>query len=126
MPESPAEQYRKIQIGTASPVQLVVLLYDGVLQYLERSAVCMENGDMDGCARWCDRVNAIVQELLGVLDFDIGGEVAQQLASIYTMTMRETLKAQIRRDPGIFRRLGGVYTEIKGGWIELAKRPAAV
>jgi flagellar protein FliS len=126
MPESPADQYRRIQINTANPVQLVVLLYDGLLQYLERSAVCLEKGDIEGCARWCDRVNAIAQELLGVLDFGAGGEVAQQLASVYTMTMRETLKAQIRKDPGIFRRLEGVYSEIRDGWVELAKKPAAV
>lgn len=121
MAESAALQYWKTQVSTASPVQLVVIMYEGVARFLSRAASAMEAGNRGDTEFWAKRTTDVVQELLDTLDFSAGGDVASRLGGIYTLTLRETLRAQLKNDPVMLRKLALLYQELKSAWESLAR-----
>jgi flagellar protein FliS len=118
--EMALNQYRRMQIGTSSPAKLVVLMYEGAARFLERAACQLERGEIEDSAYWLDRSMAIVQELLETLDFEHGGGIASQLGGVYTMSLREMLRARLRKDAEILRKLSRLYIDLKQGWEEIA------
>ena len=67
---------------TASPEQLVVMLYDGAGRFLRQAEGSMIDGSWLQASEKLSRAEAIIDELLATLDMD-AGEVADRLQSIY-------------------------------------------
>ena len=74
--------YRENAIMTASPEQLVVMLYDGAGRFLRQAEGSMLDGSWLQASEKLSRAEAIIDELLATLDMD-AGEVADRLQSIY-------------------------------------------
>jgi flagellin-specific chaperone FliS len=73
---------------------------------------------------WAGRANEVVYELMGSLDFQLGRDIASTLSATYTMTIREILRAQIRKEPDILNKLGLLYADLAKGWQEAVSRQA--
>ena len=70
------QAYQTNSIQTASPEQLVVMLYDGCLRFLFQSAHAMREGDRVRSQDRMRRAEAIIDELTVTLDHERGGEIA--------------------------------------------------
>lgn len=75
--------YQHSDIDTASPVRLVVLLYDGAIRFFRLSARAHSEGKKDEARAYLLRAEKIVLELLSILDLEKGGEIAQNLSELY-------------------------------------------
>jgi flagellar protein FliS len=124
MAESVMDQYRRVQIGTAGPAQLVMMMYDGIARFLTQAAHCMDKSNGSDAEYWTERSSRVVQELLATLDFEAGGEVARTLGEIYLMTIRETLRAKLRNDSSILTKLAALYSDLRTGWAQVANSKA--
>lgn len=124
MAEQPFDRYRRVQVETASPVQLIIMMYEGIARFLNRAASFIETGEYARADTLLERSNAIVNELISTLNFEAGGEIAQNLGSIYTMTIRETLLARLRRDAKKLKSLASLYIDLRGGWVGVASKKA--
>ncbi|MEP7382329.1 MAG: flagellar export chaperone FliS [Gemmatimonadota bacterium] len=84
-----AARYREAEVLSASPAQLVVIVYEHLLTNLRRAR--LQVGDLDGEPRSDSlaRARAAITELLVTLDHDKGGDLATRLASIYTFMLGE-------------------------------------
>lgn len=91
--------YRDGAVLTASPVGLVVLLYDGIGRFLRQAAAAMEAGDPATASARMQRAEAIISELQVTLDHQRGGEVAARLEAIYLFWRRHLDAARIAQDP---------------------------
>jgi flagellar protein FliS len=120
-----ADAYKKVQIGTANPVKLVVMMYDGVSRFLLKAEKAILAKDVKETDFWTDKASAVVQELLSALDLEAGGQVAAQLLQVYTMTIREILHARIRRDPELLRKLSSLYSDLSSGWEQISSSKGA-
>ena len=85
---NPSAAYRQQSVMTASPGQLVVMLYDGALRFLLQASTAMRAGDQFGCDAKLRRAEAIIDELHVVLDKERGGEIASRLEGIYVFCKR--------------------------------------
>ena len=90
--------YRESSVLTASPEQLVVMLYDGARRFLLQAGQAMQDGDYAAGNRRLQRAEAIIDELLATLDLSTGA-VAEQLQAIYLFCRRQTMEARVERDP---------------------------
>ncbi|MDX8153207.1 flagellar export chaperone FliS [Patulibacter brassicae] len=91
--------YRDGAVLTASPVGLVVLLYDGIGRFLRQAAAALEAGDTTTASARMQRAEAIISELVVTLDHERGGEIAARLEAIYLFWRRHLDAARIERDP---------------------------
>ncbi len=89
--------YRENSIMTASPEQLVVMLYDGAGRFLRQAEGSMVDGSWLQASEKLTRAEAIIDELLATLDMD-AGEVADRLQSIYVFCKTRLIEARIERD----------------------------
>jgi flagellar secretion chaperone FliS len=117
---SASRAYLESSVLTASPGQLVVMLYDGSARFLARALVAVRAGDAAAAAEPLRRTHAILDELLATLDPE-AGEVAERLQSIYLFSKRTLIEAQLALDPEPIERVAALLAELRGAWAEAAE-----
>ena len=75
--------YLQTEVQSRSPLELVVMLYDGALRFTADARDAMVRRDIRARQRHLSRALAIVSELQSTLDMDTGGEVAERLDKLY-------------------------------------------
>ena len=125
-----ARTYRSNAVLTASPGQLVLMLFDGALSALAiaRDALGRPENDM----RRLEVVNhqllkaqAIVSELQGGLNFQAGGDVAKTLNELYDYYNRRLFEANLRKQVGPVIEVEKMLGELRTGWAEMLTKQAA-
>lgn len=114
--------YEENTVTTASPLKLVVLLYDGAIKFFKLAERTFAEGDEVLARMHMAKAERIVLELLGSLNVEEGGEIAENLFALYRFILREcarTNKENYRVTlPGIIRILSG----LREAWKELESR----
>jgi flagellar protein FliS len=113
------EAYRKTAVGTASPLLLVVMLYDGALRFLEAALAAMERRDVYAQNDQIQRAQRILIELMSCLDMDRGGEIAQNLFALYGFAHNELVLANLHDDPDRVRGVTKLISGLRESWSEL-------
>jgi len=126
MNANPLAAYRETRVKTASPGQLVVMLYDEALKQCDIAIELSGEGPKPQPDN-IERINIalgkaqdIVTELMASLDFDAGGEIAHNLFSLYVWFGRELLEANISKDTARVRSVRGMLAELRGAWAQVA------
>ena len=71
------DEYRKNAVNGASPLQLVIMLYDGAIRFCELGRAAMASGDRFAQNTNLVKAQRILTELTSCLDMKQGGEVAK-------------------------------------------------
>ena len=117
---SSSAAYKQQSILTATPGQLVVMLYDGCLRFLFQSAYAMREGDRRQSQDRMRRAEAIIEELLATLDLEKGGVVASRLQGIYAFCRRHLIEAAAEQDPNKIEEVSELLGELREAWAEIA------
>jgi flagellar protein FliS len=112
--------YRQQSVLTATPGQLVVMLYDGCLRFLNQTALAMREERWSHAAARMARGEAVIGELLSTLDFEEGGEIASRLQGIYVFCLRHLSEARRSQDPEAVERVAGLLSELRESWAQIA------
>jgi flagellar protein FliS len=112
--------YKQQSILTATPGQLVVMLYDGCLRFLHQAAHAMRGGDMAESNARLLRAEAIIDELHATLDLEEGGVVASRLQGIYVFCNRHLLEARSAREPEMIEKVSELLAELRDAWAQIA------
>jgi flagellar protein FliS len=110
--------YRENSIMTASPEQLVVMLYDGAGRFLRQAEGSMLDGSWLVASEKLSRAEAIIDELLATLDMD-AGEVADRLQSIYVFCKTRLIEARIERDSVRVDQVARLLAELREAWSQV-------
>ena len=113
---NPYQNYFANQVQTASPEQVLIMLYDGAIRFLREARAAIEDGDRVGMLQKKSRVVAILTEPANPGDFEKGGEIAENLASLYDFVFREILAMQVDRDPVHARNAREVLEPLLAAW----------
>jgi flagellar secretion chaperone FliS len=117
---APTTAYKQQSILTATPGQLVVMLYDGCLRFLNQSAHAMREGDLAEAGRRMARGEAIIEELLSTLDLEQGGVIASRLQGIYVFCHRQLMEARLQRDADKIDTVVRLLGELRDSWAQVA------
>jgi flagellar protein FliS len=93
MNNNPSLAYRQQNARTASPLGMVVLLYDSMLISLNKAIRAIEARDIELRVRESNRALAILDQLQRTLDFENGGDVAVNLNRLYDACRQAILDA---------------------------------
>ena len=108
-------QYKQTQAATASPGELVVMLYNGAIRFLSGARQCVDAKDVEGANRNLVRAQEIVLELMISVDVS-AGPVARNLFDIYEFIHGHLVKANIRKDGAMIDEAAGLMRELLGAW----------
>ncbi len=111
---SPYEKYREVQVLTAPPERLVLLLYEGGVRFLEEAEGALEKGDLVKAHERLVRVQDILTELIAALDFNY--EVAHNLYALYDYFRRRLIEANLKKDVGAVREVLGFLKDLRDTW----------
>jgi flagellar secretion chaperone FliS len=118
-PYASPQAYRESSVMTASPEQLVVMLYDGANRFLRQAEAALEEGAVAHTNDRLQRAEAILDELLTTLNHD-AGEISERLQAIYVFCKRLLVEARLERDPHKVRVVAALLADLRGAWAEIA------
>ena len=118
-PYGSTNAYRENSILTASPEQLVVMLYDGAGRFLRQAEGSMIDGSWLQASEKLSRAEAIIDELLATLDMDQGA-IAERLQAIYIYCKRCLMEARRERDANKVRLVVRLMGELREAWAQVA------
>jgi flagellar protein FliS len=118
-PYASPQAYRESSVLTASPEQLVVMLYDGAGRFLRQAEAALGEGAVDHAHDRLNRGEAIIDELLATLDMD-QGTVAERLQAIYVYCKRCLIEARLERDAAKVRLVVRLMGELREAWAQVA------
>jgi flagellar secretion chaperone FliS len=127
-----AQAYRAAAVLTASPGQLVLMLFDGALKSMAmaRDAFGRPPSDfrrIEAIHRHLTKAQSILAELQGGLDMKAGGEFAETMHRLYDYHMRRLFEANIRKQEQPVIEVEDLVRQIRDAWAEmLSKRDASV
>ncbi len=114
-------QYQNNQILTATPEQILIMLYDGAIRFCNQAMHAIDAGNKVVQAEKINRTIAIVCEFANTLDHEIGGEIATDLDALYAFMTRELTRANLEGDRKALEVVAGLLSELREAWIEAAK-----
>lgn len=117
-PRTAATQKRNAVL-TASPEQLIKLLYDGAIAHLEASQAGLtdkKTARSAGVGRSLSRAMGIIGELRASLDHAAGGEVSRDLDRLYEFALDQLSQATLTRTPTGVNNALQVTCTLKEGW----------
>jgi flagellar secretion chaperone FliS len=122
---APLRSYRTIATQTAPPGQLVLMLYEGAIRFLDRALAGFEQEDpLEFNATINNnvlRAQEILHELDHSLDLPQGGELALTLRRLYDYMNRQLTLSNTRKSPeGIHDTLKRLYV-LRDAWSEMLR-----
>ncbi|MDR1216440.1 MAG: flagellar export chaperone FliS [Treponema sp.] len=126
--------YKNTSVTTASPSQLLVILYDEAVRQLDIAIDLLDEYNKNGkkdpskiepTSKAVIKTQNIVTELIVSLDFDNGGEIAQNLFNLYTWFNSELTDANIKHDQQKITVVRNLISELRGTWSEISIKMAA-
>jgi len=111
--------YRESAVLTATPEQLVVMLYDGANRFLTQSAIAMRDGRAGLAGEKLRRAEAIIDELLATLDMSVG-EIASRLQALYVFFKEHLSAARLELEPEKIDDVARFMRDLRGSWAAIA------
>ena len=121
-----ARAYQAQAVLTASPGQLVLMLYDGALRFLGHARDALQSRD-DGPRR-IEIINTnllkaqnILSELQSSLNRDAGGDHAANLDRLYDYYLRRLFEANLHKKVEPVIEIEKLVRELRDGWAEMLR-----
>jgi flagellar protein FliS len=115
--------YQEHVLESASAVDLVVALYDGILRFLYSANTAVERGDQDGRRAAVKRALDIIIHLQARLRMDVGGRPALVLSEFYASIFSEILQASQSASRQKFEHAIDCVKNVRDAWRQVAKDP---
>ncbi|MBK7235853.1 MAG: flagellar export chaperone FliS [Sterolibacteriaceae bacterium] len=109
-------------VSSADPHRLTLMLFEGALVSTNAARIHLESGDVPLKGSAISKAIEIVSNGLKVsLDFEVGGELAQRLASLYDYMCTRLLHANVRNDLAALAEVSTLLRELKEAWEQIGK-----
>ena len=107
-------------VAAADPHRLIVMLMDGAVERIVAARGAMENGEQSYKSRMIHRAVEIVSELRSCLNFELGGDIAVNMASIYDYVAQQLLRANMENRPELLDEANKLLRELRSAWIAIS------
>lgn len=109
--------YAQNNVGVESPEKLIQMMYEGILRFNTQAKRSMLEGDLERRTYWINRSNAVLTELINILDYR-HGDVALYLAGLYSYQIRLLIEANLYNDATKLDEINGVIKGLLEAWKE--------
>lgn len=92
------KQYQTSNITTATPEKLMILLFDGALQFLQKAKTAIMENNLKERSQNIDGARKILRELMRTIDLENGNDVSKSLFKLYNRMAMNLIKANVQRN----------------------------
>lgn len=117
------DSYKKMEIETADPANLILMLFDGAIVLIEKAKNEIIEKQHEEKNISIAKATDIVFELLTSLDKDKGGEIATSLARLYNFVIRELTDANANLDTKALDNSKRILSELRDAWKSIKDDP---
>ncbi|MEW6322982.1 MAG: flagellar export chaperone FliS [Acidobacteriota bacterium] len=118
-----ANAYQQTHVQSRSPLELVVMLYDGALRFIGDAKAAIGRKDLGAKREAISRALAIISELQSTLNVQDGGEIATSLDGIYGYINQQLIEANIQGTTAPLDESERLLGTLRGAWADIASRP---
>ena len=112
-----AKTYKQTSIKTATPEQVLLMLYEAAIKASKLAIQAMEKKQIAEKGKQIAKVHDIVMELRSSLDHKKAPQLAEQLDALYDFAITQLLKANMNNDPKPLDNVCKMLTTLYEGWV---------
>jgi flagellar protein FliS len=120
-----ADSYKKMQIETANPATLILMLFDRAIVLLDKAKNEILKKQYEEKGYSLTKANEIIAELTASLDMEKGGEIATSLKRLYSFVMREITDADKNLNTNAINNARRIVSELRESWASIKDNPDA-
>ena len=95
------KQYQASNVNTATPEKLMIMMFDGALQFLQKAKAAIVEGNLKERSQNIDGARKIIRELMRTIDLENGNDVSKQLFKLYNKMAMNLIKANVQRNAAL-------------------------
>lgn len=108
--------YKKTSIHTASKEQILLMLYQSAIKNCKKAIEAIDENDISKKGEFIGKLQDIIIELNNSLDLEVGGDVAQELSSLYDYLLFASTQANIKIDKEPLESCLEILKTLYDGW----------
>ena len=108
--------YLANQVNTASPEQLMLMLYDGAVRFASMAIKAIEENTPDKRSYYINKTYAILAEFAATLDRSQDAELAENLDALYHYMQQRLMDANLHNDPAPIAEVREMLTDLRQTW----------
>lgn len=112
----PMDHYKETQIRGASSAELVLLLYDGAINFLNQARYHLQAGNVETRVLLINRSVDVLSELLGGLNITEGGDYAYKLSQLYSYMIRRLFEANLKQSAESLNEVLALMATLRDAW----------
>jgi flagellar protein FliS len=116
-----SNHYQNNQVMTASPEQILIMLYDGAIRFVRQGKQAILDGRQADKATAVSKAIAIITEFSNTLDYKVGGEIALDLNQLYDFMIRELSAINARGDAARLEPIEKILLDLREGFAGAAE-----
>jgi flagellar protein FliS len=113
------ERYKTQEVTTASPMGLIVMLYNGCIKRLKLARMAIEKKDFQEANNSLKRAEDIIEELMSSLDLKY--QISANLLSLYTFMYEEIVRINVSKDAAKIEPLLKIIITLRDTWVKVEK-----
>jgi len=117
-------KYLEAQVKTASPLQLVCMLYDGAIKFANFAIAGIKEGNIEKKTVNIVKTEKIINELRISLNFEKGGEIATNLDKLYDFIYTYLIDANTNDDILKLEHVVKMLSTLRESWQSISNKPA--
>lgn len=117
---NPFSMYREVQVKTAAPDVLLLMVYDGAINFLQVARAKIEEKNVEGAHNSLLRAQALIGELMASLRVEIW-EGASNLLALYEYMIRRLMEANFSKVAEPVTEVISLLSELRDAWAQAAR-----
>ena len=111
-------QYLANTVLSASPEQLMLMLYDGAGRFLAQAIQAIEDGRIEQRTNCINKASAIVAEFAATLDRSQAPVLADDLTALYAYMLQRMMQANLKNDAEPLVEVKGLLADLRATWAQ--------
>lgn len=111
-------KYQKNQVETASPEQILIMLYNAAINFLNKAKLNLDNNEEELFHHHMVCCKNIIAEFMNTLDVDAGGHWAEVLYSLYKYLRKLVITSDIAKNVEGIDEVLNHLTRLRDTWAQ--------
>ena len=111
--------YKNNQVMAASQSKLIIMLYDGAIKNLKLAEMALADKQIEKVNTCIKKTQDILAEFMSTLNFDAGGDIAQNLYRLYEYMYNKLIRANIDKDAEAIAEVKKYLEELRDTWSQI-------
>ncbi|MHB8620192.1 MAG: flagellar export chaperone FliS [Chloroflexota bacterium] len=113
---NPYQAYRHTAAKTSDRGELLVMTYEAILRWLNRADAAIDADKVTDAHTALVSAQDLIHNLAWSLDFERGGQVADNLKSLYDYMLDQLMWANVNKDKELIDRVRGLVAPLLDAW----------